>query len=144
MSYGKLSSSLIFVFLLLSLSCQKNSDFPLNSHFEKLKEESPDSVIIQFKTAPLDSAVINYDRYPEIFSDAASVVLQDSAQLVLFENYFKENGIDLKYKQDLYTIVAAFHKWLNSKTINIKKLHQEMIDMSNQFNEKKYGKPDSL
>jgi hypothetical protein len=139
MFYKDFLSILIFIFL--NLSCQRNSDFPLRQHFLNLKEYSPKNVIKQFQTTPLDSAVINYDKFPEIFSDAASIVFRDSAQVVLFENYFKENGIDLEYKQDLYTIVAAFHKWLNNEKINIKKLHQEMIEMSNEFNEKRYGKP---
>jgi hypothetical protein len=139
MFYKDFLSILIFIFL--SLSCQRNSDFPLRQHFKSLKENSPENVIKQFKTTPIDSAIINYDKFPEIFSDAASIVFQDSAQVVLFENYFKENGIDLEHKQDLYTIVAAFHKWLNNEKINIIKLHQEVIEMSNDFNEKRYGKP---
>ena len=128
---NKLNFTLLATCLVLSFGCRENSDFPLDPFFEDLKKNSPKDVLEQFKAAPYDSAVIGYEQYSEIFTEAAAIVLQDSAQMILFESYFEENGISLVSKQDIYTIVAAFHKRLNNKKVDIKSLRQEMVSAQN-------------
>lgn len=126
--------------LLLSISCQNNNNFPLGPFFKALEANSPKDVLVQFKNAPFDSVIIHYDNYPEIFTDAASIVFQDSSQVRLFEDYCK-NNLSLTYMPDFYTIVGAFHRWLNNKPIEIEQLRQEMIEISNNLTEEKHRKP---
>jgi hypothetical protein len=130
------NGSTFFVCLFFLLGCQSENRFPLDRFFTDLETHSPQAVLIQFKNIPLDSAVLNHKEYSEIFVEAASVVLRDSSQMLLFENYCEDNEISLTYEADLYTIVAAFHKWLNNEAINIKHLRLEMIKMADEINEK--------
>lgn len=127
--------------IILCFSCQKNNDFPLDPFFNKLEETSPKSVLNEFKNSSMNSVVINHDKFSEIFTDAASIVLQDSSNKRLFENYCEDNSLSLTYKQDYYTIIAAFHKRLHKKTVNIEKLKQEMVELSNEHNELIYTNP---
>lgn len=132
---------IFFTCIVFVFSCMKKSDFPLDPIFEDMKKNIPKNILEEFSGLPLDSAVINYKKYPEIFVDAATVAFQDSSQVILFENYCKVNGLSLNYEQDYYTIIAAFHKRLNTKGIDIKELRKEMIELSNMINEQQYNKP---
>lgn len=134
MNYFYFLTIVVFVF-----AC-KPYTFPLDPFFNELALKSPQATLIRFKTAPLDSVVLNHLEYTEIFDDAAASVLQDSTQQRLFDDFLKENN--MTSEQDLYTIIAAFHKRVNNKKVCLNKLRTEMINLSNKNNEQKYGKPE--
>lgn len=126
----------------LFFACKQHSEFPLDPFFRELEKESPTDVIKQFKSAPLDSVVLNHKAYSAIFVDAAAIVFEDSSQAKLLEDFLEKN--EMTGEQDLYTIIAAFHKRLHNEEVRLHDLRAEMIDLSNKYNERRYGKPDSL
>lgn len=122
----------------LVFTCQQNDKFPLDPFFQELEKKSPEDVIKRFKAAPLDSVVLNHKKYSAIFVDAAAAVLEDSTQIKLFEDFLDEN--EMTSEQDLYTIIAAFHKRLHNEKVQWNELREEMINLSNRHNEKKIWK----
>lgn len=135
----KMGYSYYLVIVILFFACRPYT-FPLDPFFNELALKSPKTTLMQFKIAPLDSVVLNHLEYSEIFDDAAAIVLQDSTQQRLFDDFLEKNNMDSE--QDLYTIIAAFHKRLNNEKVCLYKLRTEMIDLANRHNERKYGKPE--
>lgn len=129
-----------FYLVLLLIGCNQPSNF-LDDHFRKLEHESPHLLIDKFKRLPFDSAIILNDRFSEIFVKAANTVMSDSAEAKAFREYFKKNNIQLLGRQDKWTIVAAFHKYLNGEKYEIYDLWQEMIKFSNEEYERRYPPP---
>lgn len=122
-------------FLILFLVCCNTGETSLDSFFNTLEKESPDQLLNEFRTSPLDSVILNNSKYNEIFVITAEKIFEDPKEAENFESFFKQNQIELEGMQVKWAIVAAFHNKLNGKGYDFKQLLQEMIDLSNQINE---------
>ena len=126
-----LLSFVIYFFLFWYISQSKNyrSDcYPLlYSLFDKVEEKTiPKSSLQEFKMLPLDSAVVYYNYYPEIFSDAFSEVLRDTFQVVIFESFCNAIGINVNSREGIYVIIALFHQKLNEEEVDLDDLKKRM------------------
>lgn len=131
-----------FFYLLIVIISSCRQPTYLEEHFDELQQLSPPMLIQEFKQMPLDSAIINNERFSEIFVVTANVILSDSLKQNALKTYLKSNNIDLLGRQDKWTIVAAFHKYLNNEKFEIYELWQEMVKFSNSEYEKQYPKPE--
>jgi hypothetical protein len=126
-----------FIVIVLMFGC-KNDTEVLDNHFAKLKQQSPPQSVLKFKQLPLDSAVLFSDSFNDIFEDTSIKILSDSDESKAFYDFFKDRNIPLLGRQDKWTIVAAFHYYLNGKKYNINKIWNEMKEFSNKEYEKQY------
>lgn len=123
----RLSMFFRIIIVLFIFSCQKNESFELDLFFKGLKNNSPEHVIYDFRNSSINSVISNKQNYDVIFEDAATVVLKDSLQVLRFEKFCMKNDLSLNYKHDMYTIIVAFHYWLNNKKIDIEDIKLEML-----------------
>ena len=130
--------SILIIFSFVYIGCKQNYG-DLDTTFELLEKYSPDYLVKEFKNSDLDSVIINNSKYNLIFIDAANKVMGDSLSASNVKMVFKNYGIDLVGKQVKWTIVAAFHKYLNKDPYNIPQLLDQMIEMSDSIYEVKNG-----
>lgn len=138
----ELKKPLFYLQLIIIIISCKQQPTDLEKHFDELRQMSPPMMIQEFKQMPLDSAVINNERFNEIFVATANLILMDSLKKDALEIYFKSNNIDLLGRQDKWTIVAAFHKFLNNEKYEIYELWEEMVKLSNSEYEKQFPNPE--
>ena len=121
--------TILFLHILLLTSCQ--NPFPLDSLFEEIKIQTKNpSIIDDFKNLSLDSAIINYEQYPEIFVNAVAVALEDSTNKKIYLEFLKNNEINRYNKFDGYLVIAVFHQRLNKKRIDLDNLRKTIYKVS--------------
>lgn len=137
------NKTLTYFLIFFIFSCCHNTSY-LEVHFQELHRMSPPKLIEEFKQMPFDSAIIHNERFNEIFVKNAKVILSDSAKAYALSEYFKNNNIQLLGRQDKWTVIAAFHKYLNNEKYDILELWEAMSKLSNKEYEKQYPKPQKI
>jgi hypothetical protein len=76
----QLKKILIYTTVVVIIGCQKISDnFLTNQFFPKLEEIVSDKQQLkEFKRLPIDSAVLSYHKFDEIFQEPVAILFQDT------------------------------------------------------------------
>ena len=131
---------IIFFLVLISFLCKKTT-IPLDSFYSKLEDVVVDKEIIyQFKNSSRDSAIVNYDKFPEIFYEGFAIVLKDSICINELEGFCAANGIDLNTRTGIFVVIALFYNSLNKSNVNLKKLKEEMEQLSKWVDDERFRK----
>jgi hypothetical protein len=98
-----------------------------NQFFPKLEEIVRDKKQLkEFKRLPIDSAVLSYHKFDEIFQEPVAILFQDTLIESKFVKSCNENSLYVQDPKNGYVIAGMFHKYLNGKIVNIRKLKNEI------------------
>lgn len=116
-----LTEIVYFHILLILLGCSTAPEnFLTNRFFKDLNNSITNkSQLEEFKNLPIDSAVLNYNRFDGIFQKPIENLFKDSLYRSKFETGCLTNKLSLNEPQDGYVLAAMYHKSLNSKPFDI-------------------------
>lgn len=124
-----LKLSLWLTVLICFFSC--SSKFPLDPLFEEIKLQANDSKNVKdFKDLSLDSAILKYNEYPDLLVKAVELALEKPELNKIYLDFLKINDLGRYNKQDGLVVIAAFHKRLNKKQVQIERLKQEVYEIT--------------
>lgn len=117
----------VFILSLSILGCSQQ--FELNDIFIQLEQDAKKERIIQFKELTLDSAIISYPEYQDIFTDAASKGLADSLNYKVYKSFVRNHKLDNSGVSTGRVIGGIFHCWQNKKEIDVVKLRHRVEEL---------------
>lgn len=117
-----------YILCLSFLGCSgEPENFLVDKFFKDLtKTITNKSQLEEFKSLPLDSAVMNHTRFDDIFQKAINTMLEDSLYRSRFESSFLTNNLSLTNIGDSYVLAAMYHKSLNHLPIHV-------VDLKGQY-----------
>ncbi len=126
----KLDICLGLSLLLIICGCSiKHRDDSIDVFFKEIEKQTiPQKTIQVFKTTPFDSAVLNYKKYPEIFYEGTSRVLEDTLQKKNIEAFFYKNNMSRYDPLNAYVFAGLFHYNLNGKNYENMDSFKNLID----------------
>jgi len=120
-----MKKALIFFLLIILGGCKKESSNYLTDEFlVKLQEITNNKKELEnFRNTPIIQATLNYQKYEDIINSGNNI-LEDSIVKSKFNKSLIRNKLIYYNPDDMYIIMAMFHKKLNNKPINIKELKE--------------------
>ena len=109
-------------FVMVFSCCNGKEDIEYLFDRVVIETDNP-SLINEFKNLELDSAILNYEEYPDIIYRGLKTALQDSSLKIIFDRFYSTYDMNIYDGVHNAVFFGSFHQSLNNRKINVPELY---------------------